>query len=307
MTDIHGACHCGKVEVTMPADAAGVVLCHCTDCQRLHGNAFALFAAERAAVRWSGEEHVAWYRSSAANERSFCRHCGSRLAKRPVEGTRIMVSAGLFDRALPRTVVKELWTEQRPAWAGAGADAAAPGVVTAAPTPAAPTPMTPEAFVAIALGSPIESPTAQYGYAMRAAAKNPRPPGVIALTWIAAKDPAERERIRAHSRQNVQDFLAEPGFISIVTGFTGLRGFTVTAWEDEAAMKQALAKHHRAAMRELFAEDFVASVWTSVWTPTRVNRLWVRCPACGSLEDATHAPAACSKCAAEMPERPAFW
>jgi quinol monooxygenase YgiN len=304
MTEIQGACHCGQVQVTMPADAAGVVLCHCTDCQRLHGNAFALFAAERAAVRWTGEAHVAWYPSSAANERSFCKHCGSRLAKRPVEGTRIMVSAGLFDRALPRAVVKELWTAQRPVWASADA-AAQDATPAAAPTPAAP--MTPEAFVALALGSPIESAIAQYGYAMRAASNNPRPPGVIALTWIAAKDAAERERIRAHSRQNVEDFLAEPGFISIVTGFTGLRGFTVTAWEDEASMRQALAKHHRAAMRELFAEDFVASVWTSVWTPTRVNRLWVRCPACGSLEDATHDPAGCSKCAAPMPARPAFW
>jgi hypothetical protein len=35
---------------------------------------------------------------------------------------------------------------------------------------------------------------------------------------------AERERIQAHSRQNVQDFVTDPGFISIVTGFTGERG-----------------------------------------------------------------------------------
>lgn len=47
----------------------------------------------------------------------------------------------------------------------------------------------------------------------------------------------------------MQDFLAEPAFISIVTGFTGFRGFTVTAWEDEASMKQALARHHAVAMK----------------------------------------------------------
>lgn len=167
--------------------------------------------------------------------------------------------------------------------------------------------MTPEAFVALALREPIEGPAGQFGYAMRAASGNSRPPGIIALTWIAAKSPEERERIRAHSRQNVQDFLAEPGFISIVTGFTGLRGFTVTAWEDEAAMKRALGKHHAQAMKELFGEDFVASVWTSVWTPTRINRLWVRCPACASLEDVSDDHRACARCAAPLPERPAFW
>lgn len=167
--------------------------------------------------------------------------------------------------------------------------------------------ISPEDFVALALAEPIESATAKYGYAMRVASGNPKPPGVIALTWITGKDPEGRERIRAHSRQNVQDFLAEPGFISIVTGFIGLRGFTVTAWEDEDALRRGLANHHAIAMRELFGEDFVASVWTSVWTPTRINRVWVRCTACGSLENVSDDHRTCSKCEAAMPERPAIW
>lgn len=289
--ELAGSCHCGRVRVHMPGSSVGVVACHCADCQKLHGNFFALLSAERADVRWEGEENVQWYRSSTANERGFCKHCGSRLAKRPVEGTRIMVSAGLFDRQLPRKVVKNLWLEQKPAWYEA------PRVG----------PMTPEDFVALALAEPIKSPAAEYGYSLRAASGSSRPPGVIALTWIAAKNPEERERIRAHSRQNVQDFVTEPGFISIVTGFTGLRGFTVTAWEDEASMKRALSKHHATAMKELFAENFVASVWTSVWTPTRINRIWVRCPACGSLEDVSDDHRSCGKCKATLPERPAFW
>jgi quinol monooxygenase YgiN len=289
--ELVGACHCGKVRVHMPAASAGVIACHCADCQKLHGNFFALLAAERSAVRWEGEAHIHWYRSSEANERGFCRECGSRLAKRPLEGNRIMVSAGLFDRTLPRRVMKNLWLEQKPAWY----DAPRVG------------PLTPEDFVSLALSEPIESPTAQFGYAMRAASGPSRPPGVIALTWIAAADASERERIRAHSRQNVADFREEPGFLSIVTGFTGLRGFTVTAWEDEASMKRALAKHHATAMKELFGERFVASVWTSVWTPTRINRLWVRCTACGALEDVSDDHRSCSKCTAALPERPQFW
>lgn len=291
MQALMGSCHCGRVRVTMPSESVGVIACHCADCQKLHGNFFALLAAERSAVHWEGEEHIQWYRSSAANERGFCIHCGSRLAKRPVEGHRIMVSAGLFDRALPRKVMKNLWVEQKPDWYEA------PRVG----------PLSPEAFVALALAEPIESALAQYGYVQRAGSGSSRPPGVIALTWIAAANPEERDRIRAHSKQNVQDFLAEPGFISIVTGFTGLRGFTVTAWEDEAAMHRALSKHHTVAMRELFGERFVASVWTSVWMPTRINRLWQRCQACGALEDVSADPGACGKCQAPLGERPAFW
>ncbi|MCB9558136.1 MAG: nuclear transport factor 2 family protein [Deltaproteobacteria bacterium] len=164
-----------------------------------------------------------------------------------------------------------------------------------------------ESFGLMALVQPVEQGAAKYGYSMRVPSGNHKPPGVIALTWIQGADEAEKERIRAHSRESVKDFLADPGFISIVTGFTGLRGFTVTAWEDEAAIKRALSKHHAVAMKELFGENFVASVWTSVWTPTRMNRIWVRCPSCGSLEDVNDDHRNCMKCNAPMPERPAFW
>lgn len=155
---------------------------------------------------------------------------------------------------------------------------------------------------------PTEDPDApRYGYAMRVASGSSRPPGVIALTWITGADHDERERIRAHARQNVADFKEEAGFLSIVTGFIGLRGFTVTAWEDEEAMKRGLGKHHAQAMKELFGENFVASVWTSVWTAARINRLWVRCTACGSLEDVSDDHRRCVACDAQLPARPAYW
>lgn len=290
-SELVGACHCGKVRVSVPKSSAGLVACHCRDCQKLHGNFFALLATEQSLVTWEGEEHVQWYPSSEANERSFCKHCGSRLAKRPKQGTRVMISAGLFEGALPHRVVKNLWEQQKPAWYEA------PRVG----------PLEPERFVALALAEPLESATAQYGYCLRAASGNHKPPEVIALTWITAKDGDERQRIREHSAANVRDFLAEPGFISIVTGFTGLRGFTVTAWEDENSMQRALAKHHATAMNELLGEPFVASVWTSVWTPTRMNRIWVRCVECGSLENVNDDHRTCLRCNAPLPERPTFW
>ena len=167
--------------------------------------------------------------------------------------------------------------------------------------------MSPDDFVALALAEAPSTERAQLGYSMRVASGNPNPPGCIALTWITGRDPSERQRIRDHAAKNVANFLEEPGFISIVTGFLGLRGFTVTAWESEDAMRRALSQHHAEAMAELFADDFVASVWTSVWQPTRVNRLWVRCPACSTLQDASEDPPRCSACDAELPQRPSYW
>jgi quinol monooxygenase YgiN len=159
----------------------------------------------------------------------------------------------------------------------------------------------------MALVQPVEQGPARYGYSLRVPSGSRRPPGMIALTWIQGANEAEKERIRAHSRQNVRDFLSEPGFISIVTGFTGLRGFTVTAWEDEASMSRALSNHHATAMQELFSEHFVSAVWTSVWRPVRINPIWVRCVACASLEDVTDDHRSCGRCGAHLPERPGFW
>jgi len=168
-------------------------------------------------------------------------------------------------------------------------------------------PLPDDLFETFAQHNAEASGKARLGYSMRVASDNPNPPGVIALTWICGADASERDRIRAHAAKNVANFLDEPGFLSIVTGFIDLRGFTVTAWETEEAMTHALSKHHAEAMRELFEEDFVASVWTSVWKPARINRLWVRCLECRALQDVTDDHRACTGCGAALPERPAYW
>ena len=78
--------------------------------------------------------------------------------------------------------------------------------------------MTPEDFVALALAEPIvgeaKGHPLPFGYAMRGASGNKNPPGVIALTWITGKDEGERQRIRAHAAQNLQDFLDEPRLVA---------------------------------------------------------------------------------------------
>jgi hypothetical protein len=116
MSRIEGSCHCGAVKVSVPADTFGVVACHCGDCQKLHGNFFAMLAADRAAVEWTGETHIQWYASSAKARRSFCSTCGSRLAKDPGGSPKVLISIGLFEKTLSRTVQKHIFEEVKPAW-----------------------------------------------------------------------------------------------------------------------------------------------------------------------------------------------
>jgi steroid delta-isomerase-like uncharacterized protein len=148
---------------------------------------------------------------------------------------------------------------------------------------------------------------AVYGYSMWVSSGNPKPPGIVALTWIGGRDESERDRIRAHSGKVVHDFVEEPGFIGIVTGFAGNRGFTVTAWEDEAALRRALAKQHGQAKQDFRTADLAYGVWTSVWQPVRVNRLWSRCMTCNQPNAVGDKPATCSNCGSDLPARPTYW
>lgn len=111
---LEGTCHCGDVKVSIPDDALGVVGCHCGDCQKLHGNYFAMLAVDRGALRVTGE--VRWYDSSAKARRSFCGRCGSRLVKDPHGSPKVLVSAGLFDRHLPRHLIENVLPESKPDW-----------------------------------------------------------------------------------------------------------------------------------------------------------------------------------------------
>lgn len=123
-----GRCHCGAVQLRVPRDRAfGVVACHCDDCQRLHGNFFAMLAAEREAVAIEGADALVAYASSATVRRSFCRHCGSRIAKDAQGSPRLLLSMGLFGRDTGLAIRRQVWSESHPDWYALPPTLTAPG------------------------------------------------------------------------------------------------------------------------------------------------------------------------------------
>jgi hypothetical protein len=77
-----------------------------------------------------------------------------------------------------------------------------------------------------------------FGHSMRSWVSKTRP-GALGMTWLLARDEAEKLAIRARARQIIEDFREVRGFIGLVTGFAGLHGFTLTAWESEEALRVA--------------------------------------------------------------------
>jgi len=157
------------------------------------------------------------------------------------------------------------------------------------------------------LVEPYRQGPATYGYSLHASSGNPALPGIIALTWIEGRNESERDRIRTHSSRIVADFLEEPGFIGIVTGFAGARGFTCTAWQDEESLHRALDRHHARAKQDFRTSGLSPGVWTSVWKPHHINRLWVRCTTCERPNDASGGASVCANCGSALPPRPSYW
>lgn len=76
-----GGCRCGAVRFEAVGAPLRVANCHCGDCRRATGAAFATFVDyPRAQVRFLGEPQA--FASSPGAERLFCARCGSPVAFR---------------------------------------------------------------------------------------------------------------------------------------------------------------------------------------------------------------------------------
>lgn len=78
---IKGHCECGSVQYQVDGKINDYSHCHCSQCRRLHGAAFASFGGvERKDLTWvSGEADLAHYASSKSHDRVFCKVCGSNI------------------------------------------------------------------------------------------------------------------------------------------------------------------------------------------------------------------------------------
>ncbi len=78
---IRGHCECKRVRYEVDGDINDFSHCHCSQCRRLHGAAFATFAGvSRDQFRYiSGESDTSVYDSSDSHRRIFCSECGSNI------------------------------------------------------------------------------------------------------------------------------------------------------------------------------------------------------------------------------------
>jgi len=107
-----GGCLCGKVRFRVRGPLADVLACHCRQCRRMSGHYYAATAAPHEALEITESAGLAWYQSSAASRRGFCRECGSSLFFDHGPNEPIGIAAGSFDGNPPFQLVAHIYTDE---------------------------------------------------------------------------------------------------------------------------------------------------------------------------------------------------
>lgn len=76
-----GSCLCGKVGFEITGEIQDIIYCHCSQCRKAQGSAFATNGnVDAAAFKFtSGEDELTGYESSPGETKYFCKHCGSPI------------------------------------------------------------------------------------------------------------------------------------------------------------------------------------------------------------------------------------
>lgn len=116
-----GGCQCGAVRYALSAPPLMIYNCHCTNCQKIGGGAFATSAtvAEAAFSIVKGAPKRTEWTSDAGNRRYglFCGDCGSRLAHGQAPSIGLLsLRAGTLDDTGWVEPVGDIWTRSAQPW-----------------------------------------------------------------------------------------------------------------------------------------------------------------------------------------------
>lgn len=117
---IEGGCLCGKVRYSADAEPAFVGICHCKNCQKGTGTAFAaVVALPKPALSVAGDLKTFTGRGDSGKEtyRRFCPECGSPLIdEAEVMPGVVMVMAGTLDDASWVKPTMEIFCDSAQPW-----------------------------------------------------------------------------------------------------------------------------------------------------------------------------------------------
>ena len=114
-----GRCLCGGVRYEIDGEIGSVVYCHCSQCRRASGTAFATNASVRAEHfrLVAGRDLVTEYESSPGKFRAFCARCGSPiLARWAAHPDFVRIRLGTLDDDPGTRPLLHVWVGSKAPW-----------------------------------------------------------------------------------------------------------------------------------------------------------------------------------------------
>jgi hypothetical protein len=117
---LSGGCACGAVRYEVEAEPIVMLNCHCRDCQRASGSAYAaIVVVPKSAVRLEGELrfHKVLGDNGKAVERGFCPACGSPIGTKLEKIPDILgLQAGSLDDPSRHRPTMDIFTASAQPW-----------------------------------------------------------------------------------------------------------------------------------------------------------------------------------------------
>jgi len=117
---LSGGCACGAIRYECDADPVIMMNCHCRDCQKASGSAYAaIVVVPKGAVKIRGEPryHKVVAQSGKVTQRGFCPNCGSQIIlmseRRP---DALGLQAGSLDDPSTYQPIMDVFTSSSQPW-----------------------------------------------------------------------------------------------------------------------------------------------------------------------------------------------
>ncbi|WP_444994486.1 GFA family protein [Aliikangiella sp. IMCC44359] len=126
MKRLSGQCLCGRVKFSLEENFSNFYLCHCHQCQKITGSAYAsnLFT-QPDNINWlCGKEFITRYDDPDRSfTKAFCTRCGSGLPFLSQSGANLIVPAGCLNEPPEIMPQNNIFCEEQSAWYKKGIEA----------------------------------------------------------------------------------------------------------------------------------------------------------------------------------------
>ncbi|MDH5444118.1 MAG: GFA family protein [Gammaproteobacteria bacterium] len=114
-----GSCLCGKVRFSINGGIRNIVYCHCSQCRKAQGSAFAtngIVKADEFEFE-SGESELTGFLSGGDQTKYFCKHCGSPImSKRTSIPDELRVRLGTIESDISERPQAHIFVTSKSNW-----------------------------------------------------------------------------------------------------------------------------------------------------------------------------------------------